>query len=115
MVAEFNRRARTDRVPAGQVSSGGLSVSDGQAAGADDKVTRANKRLLATARRWVRNGDRFVVTATNDARKEAGTPSQNQRSLARPNGGLGVSGGRVLAIVRTSSAEAGNVVAPRRM
>jgi len=28
-------------------------------------VTRANNRLLTTGRRWVKNGDRFVVTATN--------------------------------------------------
>jgi len=28
-------------------------------------VTRANNRLLTTGGRWVKNGDRFVVTATN--------------------------------------------------
>jgi len=66
-VAELNRRARADRVEAGAVAGEGLAVADGQHAGAGDEVvTRANNRLLATGRRWVKNGDRFVVTATND-------------------------------------------------
>ena len=66
-VAELNRRARAERVEAGAVAGKGLEVAEGQVAGVGDEVvTRANNRLLATGRRWVKNGDRFVVTATND-------------------------------------------------
>ena len=65
-VSELNARARADRVAAGQVTETGLVVSDGQVAGAGDEVvTRENNRLLATGRRWVKNGDRWVVRATN--------------------------------------------------
>jgi len=50
----------------GAVSGAGLRVADGQTAGiGDEVVTRANNRLLATGRRWVKNGDRWVVTAAN--------------------------------------------------
>ncbi len=66
-VAELNARARADRVEAGAVAERGLVVADGQVAGVGDEVvTRANNRLLATGRRWVKNGDRWTVTATND-------------------------------------------------
>jgi len=66
-VAELNRRARADRVAGGVVAGDGLTVASGQVAGVGDEVvTRANNRLLATGRRWVKNGDRFVVTATHD-------------------------------------------------
>jgi len=65
-VAELNRRARSDRVASGSVVGEGLAVAGGQVAGVGDEVvTRANNRLLATGRRWVKNGDRFVVTATH--------------------------------------------------
>ena len=65
-VAELNRRARADRVAAGQVLAEGLSVADGQTAGVGDMVvTRENNRSLATGRRWVKNGDRWTVTATS--------------------------------------------------
>jgi len=66
-VAELNRRARADRVTGGVVVGEGLAIAGDQVAGVGDEVvTRANNRLLATGRRWVKNGDRFVVTATND-------------------------------------------------
>ncbi|MCU4187023.1 relaxase domain-containing protein [Acidiferrimicrobium sp. IK] len=75
-VAELNRRARADRVAAGKVADDrvaagkvadeGVAVGDGQRVGVGDEViTRANNRLLATGRRWVKNGDRWTVTATN--------------------------------------------------
>jgi conjugative relaxase-like TrwC/TraI family protein len=65
-VAELNRRARTARVAEGAVAEFGLAIADGQRAGVGDAiVTRQNNRLLKTGKRWVRNGDRFVVAATN--------------------------------------------------
>lgn len=64
-VSELNARARSDRVTAGEVANEGL-VADGQVAGTGDEVvTRENNRLLATGRRWVQNGDRWVVRTTN--------------------------------------------------
>ncbi len=65
-VAELNRRARTGRVAEGSVASAGLSIADNQKAGVGDEiVTRQNNRLLTTGKSWVKNGDHFVVTATN--------------------------------------------------
>jgi conjugative relaxase-like TrwC/TraI family protein len=65
-VAELNRRARTGRVAEGSVASAGVAIADGQRAGVGDEiVTRQNNRLLTTGRSWVKNGDRFVVAATN--------------------------------------------------
>ena len=65
-VSELNARARADRVAAGQVAEEGLVVADGQVAGVGDEVVaRENNRLLSTGRRWVKNGDRWVVRATN--------------------------------------------------
>jgi conjugative relaxase-like TrwC/TraI family protein len=66
-VSELNRRARADRVAAGQVLAEGLSVADGQTAAVGDLVvTRENNRQLAIGRRWVKNGDRWTVTATSE-------------------------------------------------
>jgi hypothetical protein len=66
-VAELNRRARGDRIAAGQVAEYGLAVADGQTAGVGDEVvTRQNERRLATGKGFVKNGDRWTVTATND-------------------------------------------------
>ena len=63
-VAELNRLARADRVAAGAVSDDGLQISDGQIAGVGDEVfTRQNDRRLSAGAGWVKNGDRWVVTA----------------------------------------------------
>ena len=63
-VSELNRRARDDRVAAGQVTEHGLDVADGSVAGIGDRVvTRHNDRHLTTGRRWVKNGDAWIVTA----------------------------------------------------
>ena len=65
-VTELNRRARTARVAEGTVAASGLAIADGQRAGVGDEiVTRQNNRLLTTGRSWVKNGDRFVIAATN--------------------------------------------------
>ena len=64
-VSELNARARADRIAAGAVTEDGLTVAGGGTAGVGDLVvTRQNDRRLATGRRWVRNGDRWTVTAT---------------------------------------------------
>ncbi|GEM_PF-316497 len=65
-VTELNARARADRVLKGTVSEEGLPIADGQTAGVGDEVvTRQNNRRVTTGRTWVKNGDRWVVTATN--------------------------------------------------
>ena len=64
-VSELNARARADRVAAGAVTEDGLTVAGGGTAGVGDLVvTRQNDRRLSTGQRWVRNGDRWIVTAT---------------------------------------------------
>jgi conjugative relaxase-like TrwC/TraI family protein len=65
-VAELNRRARADRVAAGEVAEHGLTVGGGQTIGVGDHVvTRHNDRRLATGAGWVKNGDQWVVAATD--------------------------------------------------
>ncbi len=65
-VSELNARARADRVAEGAVADAGLQVAGGGTAGVGDLVvTRQNDRRLFTGRRWVRNGDRWSVTATD--------------------------------------------------
>jgi conjugative relaxase-like TrwC/TraI family protein len=66
-VAELNRRAREERVDAGQVLAEGVALAGGQVAGVGDVVvTRENNRLLGTAKSWVKNGDRWTVTGANE-------------------------------------------------
>ncbi|MGH8996386.1 MAG: MobF family relaxase, partial [Acidimicrobiales bacterium] len=66
-VTALNERARTDRIAGGHVRQDGLVLHDGGiAAVGDEVVTRQNNRLLATGKRWVKNGDRWTVTSTND-------------------------------------------------
>ena len=66
-VSELNRRARADRIAAGEVEERGLDVAGGGTAGVGDQVvTRQNDRRLGTGRGWVRNGDQWTVTATHD-------------------------------------------------
>jgi conjugative relaxase-like TrwC/TraI family protein len=82
-VAELNARARGDRVLEGTVSNDGLLIADGQRAGVGDEVvTRQNNRLVTTGRTWVKNGDRWLVTATNP---------DGSMALRRANGGGEVS------------------------
>ena len=66
-VSELNRRARADLVAAGRVAEHGLSVADGQTAGVGDRVvTRLNQRKFCTGTGYVKNGDRWTVTATSE-------------------------------------------------
>ncbi|WP_281269653.1 AAA family ATPase [Phytoactinopolyspora halophila] len=66
-VAALNTRARSDRIAAGQVKSGSdVALHDGTRAGVGDHViTRRNERRLTTGTRWVKNGDRWSVTAAH--------------------------------------------------
>ena len=66
-VAELNRLARSERVASGLVAGRGLALADGSVAGVGDVVVaRHNDRHLRMADgEWVRNRDRFVVTATH--------------------------------------------------
>jgi conjugative relaxase-like TrwC/TraI family protein len=65
-VSELNDRARADRVATGAVSEHGLAVAGGGTAGVGDQViSRQNDRRLSAGQRWVRNGDRWIVTATH--------------------------------------------------
>jgi conjugative relaxase-like TrwC/TraI family protein len=78
-VTELNTRARADRVSAGAVTETGLTVAGGGTAGVGDLVvSRQNDRRLTTGRRWVRNGDRWVVTATDQ---------DGSMTVKRANGG----------------------------
>jgi conjugative relaxase-like TrwC/TraI family protein len=63
-VAALNARARADRIAAGHVAASGVTVAGGATIGVGDLVvTRQNERHLATGTRWVKNGDRWTVTA----------------------------------------------------
>lgn len=67
-VTTLNHRARTDRQAAGQISPDGeVPLRDGTSASAGDWIiTRRNHRNLHTAGgEWVRNGDRWQVSATH--------------------------------------------------
>lgn len=66
-VTKLNLRARTDRIRRSQVdpSDEVLLADDTHAGTGDVVVTRRNDRKLHTGRGWVRNGDRWQVTATH--------------------------------------------------
>jgi conjugative relaxase-like TrwC/TraI family protein len=66
-VRALNERARLDRIITGRVSpSGVVELHDETQAGRGDLViTRKNDRTLTTGKGWVRNGDRWVITATH--------------------------------------------------
>jgi conjugative relaxase-like TrwC/TraI family protein len=84
-VAELNRRARAGRVAAGEVDAGGLALAGGGTAGLGDEiVTRLNERSLATGRSFVKNGDRFVVTATHDNGSMAVRPCSGGCEIVLP-------------------------------
>lgn len=65
-VTDLNTRARAHRVTAGDVAEDGVRLEDGTTIGLGDViVTRLNLRAIATGRGWVKNGDDWIVTATN--------------------------------------------------
>jgi conjugative relaxase-like TrwC/TraI family protein len=64
-VTALSARARSDRVTAGQVEPGGITLHDGNLAGTGDWiVTRRNHRRLrtSTGQDWVKNGDAWRIT-----------------------------------------------------
>jgi conjugative relaxase-like TrwC/TraI family protein len=65
-VAALNRRARAERIAAGQVAAQGLKLKEGVAGVGDEIVTRHNDRRLVTPGGFVKNGDVWVVTSTNE-------------------------------------------------
>ena len=68
-VTDLNTRARAHRVAAGDVAEDGVRLEDGTTIGVGDVVvTRLNVRALATGRGWVKNGDDWIVTATERRR-----------------------------------------------
>ncbi len=64
-VAALNERARNDAILDGRVDPGReVGLHDGARAGVGDTIlTRRNDRTLHAGRGWVRNGDRWTVTA----------------------------------------------------
>lgn len=64
-VSEICDTIRARRVARGDVETGGIDLSDGQIVGIGDEiVTLRNNRAIATSTGgWVRNGDRWTITA----------------------------------------------------
>lgn len=66
-VTELNDRARADRILTREVDEGGVRLRDGTRASRGDVIiTRHNDRRLALGRTWVKNNDRWLVTAAHD-------------------------------------------------
>ena len=67
-VRALNERARLDRITTGHVSAtGAVDLHDETQVGRGDLViTRKNDRKLSTGKAWVKNGDRWIITATHD-------------------------------------------------
>ncbi|WP_245951269.1 MobF family relaxase [Phytoactinopolyspora halophila] len=66
-VSTLNARARLDRIVAGEVATTSeVGLHDGTRASVGDLVvSRRNDRRLACGRGWVKNGDRWTVTAVH--------------------------------------------------
>ena len=64
-VAGVAGRIRAARVAAGEVEPAGIATAHGQTIGVGDHIvtTRNDRRLMTSAGGWVRNGDRWTVTA----------------------------------------------------
>ncbi len=63
-VSDICDRVRAERVAAGEVEPGGVAAAN-QVVGVGDEIvtTRNDRRLMTSAGGWVRNGDRWGVTA----------------------------------------------------
>jgi DNA primase catalytic core len=86
-VAHLNARARTDRLAATSGPRGPeVALGDGTRVGAGDPIiTRANNRALPiTAVEWVKNGDRFTVTAAHPDGALAAVHTATGRRITLP-------------------------------
>jgi hypothetical protein len=64
-VADIAGRIRAARVAAGEVEPAGIATAHSETVGVGDEIvtTRNDRRLMTSAGGWVRNGDRWTVTA----------------------------------------------------
>ncbi|UOY04031.1 MobF family relaxase [Blastococcus sp. PRF04-17] len=87
VVQQLNERARAERLAnLGEPSGAEVVLADGTRASAGDPVlTRANnRRLPITAVDWVKNGDRFTVTAVRPDGALAVTHTSTGRRITLP-------------------------------
>ncbi|SFT82430.1 DNA primase, catalytic core [Geodermatophilus amargosae] len=87
VVQQLNERARADRLASvGGPAGAAVALADGTRAGAGDPViTRANERRLPIgAADWVKNGDRWTVTAVGDDGALAVAHSATGRRITLP-------------------------------
>ncbi|WP_051208174.1 MobF family relaxase [Propionicicella superfundia] len=84
LVAELNTRARSHRL-AGTLPGGEVELADGLSASVGDVIiTRTNdRRLRVSATDWVKNGDRWTITAINDGGVRA-LHTRSRRSVVLP-------------------------------
>jgi ATP-dependent exoDNAse (exonuclease V) alpha subunit len=85
-VADLNQRARTARL-AGHTPTLEIDLADGNRASVGDLIiTRRNDRRLTHGRDWVRNGDRWTVTALTPAGGMRATHQRTGKSVTLPAG-----------------------------
>ena len=69
LVADLNRRARAHRLNHSPAASEVRLADGNQASAGDVIITRSNdRRLRLTATDWVKNGDRWTITAIGQQR-----------------------------------------------
>jgi conjugative relaxase-like TrwC/TraI family protein len=85
-VANLNQRARAARL-AGQQPAWEVDLADGNRASVGDLIiTRRNDRRLTAGRDWVRNGDRWTVTALTADGSMRAVHRRTGRSVTLPAG-----------------------------
>jgi conjugative relaxase-like TrwC/TraI family protein len=87
LVAQLNRLARAHRLDHSSAASE-VPLADGNRASVGDVIiTRANdRRLRLTATDWVKNGDRWTITAVSKHGDLTVRHNQNQRTVRLPSG-----------------------------
>jgi DNA primase catalytic core len=85
LVAELNRRARTHRLQ-GTVPQHQVELADGLCASVGDVIiTRTNdRRLRTTATDWVKNGDRWTITAITPTGALRALHTRSRRTVVLP-------------------------------
>ena len=85
-VADLNQRARAARL-AGHQPALEIDLADGNRASVGDLIiTRRNDRRLTTGRDWVRNGDRWTITALTPDGGIAATHRRTGKPVTLPAG-----------------------------